>query len=398
MPQKIKLLRPALLSISLLTILTGAAIAPGLGYIARAFPESSPTTIKLVLTLPSIFIMVSSLLTGRLTMIMSKRVLLAIGLLLYLVGGVSGGFSLGIPFLLVSRAVLGIGVGILTPLSTSLITDFFHDEERAKMLGYATATRNFSGILATPLVGMLAASNWRMVFGVYSLSILVLALTMMVIPEPEMEAEHSSRAVKHAAQKTLPWQVFMMAGFMFLQRISFYLIPTSMAIFLEQQELGGSETAGLMISALTLSSFFFGLNYARLRHLEGRWMMAISLGAMCAGYVVLSQAQSVAMVVLAMALVGVGQGQINPMIMFKTSQYVGPLLSALAISIVGSMQFAGQFASPFVFNLLGRVLGDDSIRASFWVNGAVLGAAVAISAVSILWGQRAKTAPSPAVE
>ncbi|MCD4752533.1 MAG: hypothetical protein K8R40_05640, partial [Anaerolineaceae bacterium] len=125
MPEKrYPLFKPALLSLSLLTILTGAAIAPTLGNISAAFPSSSATEIQLILTLPSIFIMSVALLTGRLSQIVPKRLLLIIGLVVYLISGVAGGFSSSFAMLRITHSMLGVAVGIITPLSVTLITYF----------------------------------------------------------------------------------------------------------------------------------------------------------------------------------------------------------------------------------------------------------------------------------
>lgn len=63
----------SLLSISLLTIMAGAAVAPGLGEITKAFPGESQTMIKLVLSLPPLFIVPFSILSGILSSRVSKK-------------------------------------------------------------------------------------------------------------------------------------------------------------------------------------------------------------------------------------------------------------------------------------------------------------------------------------
>ncbi|MEA2074566.1 MAG: DUF6064 family protein, partial [Euryarchaeota archaeon] len=53
--------KTALLSISLLTIMAGAGVAPGISKIAYAFPDVSETMIKMVLSIPPLFMIFASL-------------------------------------------------------------------------------------------------------------------------------------------------------------------------------------------------------------------------------------------------------------------------------------------------------------------------------------------------
>ena len=368
--KKYPLFKPALLSLSLLTILTGAAIAPTLGNIAAAFPSSSATEIQLVLTLPSIFIMSVALLTGRLSQIVPKRILLLVGLVIYLISGVAGGFSTSIAMLLVTRSILGVAVGIITPLSVSLITDFYYGEERAQMMGYAQAARSLSGVLTTPLIGLVAAANWRNIFWVYTLALPVILGVLWILPEPKMPELKEGKDEKSGAG--LPRAVWMYAMFMFLQRIAFYVMPTNLSVYLLENEFGGSGLAGMAISVDTLASFIVGMLFARLFKKQGRWMGMSSLAAMSCGYIALVVAQGTPMIFVSMALIGFGQGQVIPLLLFETAQAVPANKRTSAIALVSSMQFLGQFVTPFFFNAIGRIVGDSSIQMMFIVTAVVL--------------------------
>ena len=76
--------KTSLLSISLLTIMAGAGVAPGLSKIAHAFPDVNETMIKMILSAPPFFMIFASLISGKLSNWIKKRVLLLSGLLLFL--------------------------------------------------------------------------------------------------------------------------------------------------------------------------------------------------------------------------------------------------------------------------------------------------------------------------
>ena len=115
-----KMIGPTILSVALLTAMAGAAISPVISNIARAFSNASPGRIKLVLTLPSLVVIPFALISGRLCDAFGKRTVLLTGLIFYLVGGLGGGFAGTIEVLLGCRALLGLSVGLIMPISRPL--------------------------------------------------------------------------------------------------------------------------------------------------------------------------------------------------------------------------------------------------------------------------------------
>ncbi len=75
-----------ILLLSMLTIMAAAAVAPMLGILSEHFSTESDLAVRMILTLPQIIIIPSSLLVGRLSRRYAKRHLLIIGLLFYIIG------------------------------------------------------------------------------------------------------------------------------------------------------------------------------------------------------------------------------------------------------------------------------------------------------------------------
>ena len=98
-PRKLLLLL-VVLAVGSLTFGVNAA-TPALAAIARAFPDVSPRLIKMVITIPQLFIMPATLICGALSRSISKKKLLLIGMLLFAIGGLMPAFYGGIIFILV---------------------------------------------------------------------------------------------------------------------------------------------------------------------------------------------------------------------------------------------------------------------------------------------------------
>lgn len=223
------LIRASILSISLLTVMASAAVSPALAKIKQAFGNADITLIKLVLTLPSLLIIPSSLIGGWLASRMKKRYLLLIGLVIYFLGGVGGGFARNITELLIIRALFGIGAGLIIPLSTSLIADFYEGVERAKMMGYSGSTSHFGGVIFLLVSGWLACISWRYAFAVYALSLVIIFMVMIWLPEPE------SKRAAGANKVALPAGIYICAILGALMMIAFYAAPTNLAMFIESE-------------------------------------------------------------------------------------------------------------------------------------------------------------------
>ena len=113
----------------------------------------------MILTLPSLFVIVFSSISGRLSTVMSKKILILIGLVLFIVGGMAPAVMLSgsLSFILIMRAVLGIGLGICMPFTTGLIADFFERDEQSNLLGFQSSVVNIGGIVTSIIAGVLAA-------------------------------------------------------------------------------------------------------------------------------------------------------------------------------------------------------------------------------------------------
>jgi MFS family permease len=431
-----KMLKPTILSVSLLTIMASAAVAPALGKIRLAFPAANATLIKLVLTLPPLIIIPFSLLSGWLVYRIKKKTLMITGLLIYLIAGCGGGFARSITELLVIRAILGIGVGLIMPLSTTLVGDFFQGPARSKMMGLAASVQNLGGVIFQIVAGYLAVISWRYSFGVYSMALVILVLIMAWLPEPP-------RATAQQAQKPksrLPIGVYFCAFLCVLNMIVFFSVPTNMAILLETEKrlfasqsplfkdkqdlqqhlqsgtiseitrrafednnialseqarievvqprqtwkiidkdkkyivkkeggelviatgkLGKAAIAGYILSIMSLSAMISGIILSQILALLRRYAVPLAIVLMGTGFWLLGHAANIPMIFAAVIIIGFCFGIIQPFL-FVFVQKIAPQDSrALAMAIVGSSIFLGQFLSPIALGAISTISGQSSI-------------------------------------
>ncbi|WP_256200789.1 MFS transporter [Virgibacillus halodenitrificans] len=378
-----KMLKPTIISISMATVMAGAAISPALGLIAEAFPDASETMIKLILTAPSIMIIPFSFLSSYLTSKITKRTIIMIGLVIYLIGGVGAQLMSTIELLLAFRLFLGAGVGLVMPLSMSLINDYFKGSERTKMMGYNSAFSNVGGIITMLLAGWLATFGWRVPFNVYFLGLFIFVMIFFFLPKGEVQ-----KPLQHAPKEKIPLATYGYALAMGGIMIAYYSIATNIALYLEQNSLGGATLAGTVVSFTTVGGMITSLLLVQIELTFKRFVIPVMLSGMGIAFLLLTFTHSVPVVMLSVCMVGFGQGSLFPIITLKALDSVSFHQGDRAVALTSSFTFLGQFLSPLVLDGLGKMANNTAIRFQYGILAACVLTVVFISTIFLL---RSKT-------
>ena len=165
-------LKLTLLLVSSLTIMSVITISPALPQMVIAFSDvtNAEFLVKLVLTLPALMIAIFAPITGRLIDRHGRLRILWLSLVLYAISGTAGYFLNNLYHILISRALLGISVGMSMTIVITLIADYFDGKERQKFVGLQIAFMSMGGILFIGLGGILADLSWRYPFLIYLFS------------------------------------------------------------------------------------------------------------------------------------------------------------------------------------------------------------------------------------
>ena len=164
-------------SISALNALPGLAVSPILGKLSAIFLHATELDIQMLSSLPSLLIIPFIILSGKLTEKINNIWLLQIGLSIFAVSGILYLLSTKMWQLIAVSALLGIGSGLIVPLSTGLISRFFIGAYRTKQFGLSSAITNVTLVLATVLTGYLAEINWHLPFLVYLFPLISIVLS-----------------------------------------------------------------------------------------------------------------------------------------------------------------------------------------------------------------------------
>lgn len=127
--------RFAILILSVFTVSAGATAAT-IPLMMKSFPNISSTTIELLMTIPSLGIIVFTPISNWVADLISVKKTIMTGLILIFIGGIVPAVTLNFPLIFASRIILGLGTGLLMSFSQSLIIQLYQGREQQKCLDY----------------------------------------------------------------------------------------------------------------------------------------------------------------------------------------------------------------------------------------------------------------------
>lgn len=361
-----KMLIPSILSVSLLTIMAPTAISPALAAIKDAFPGISATQAKLVLTLPTLVMMPIGLFSARLTTKIDKKKLLLTGMFLFLIFGVTGGFVNDFKLLLLTRVFFGLGLGIMTPLSTSLIFDFAPDtNKRSKLLGIQGASNQLGGLVFMSLSGILASISWRYSFLTYAFVIVSIILTSLFLPSiPPYKPEGKN----NGSNKKMSKKILILAFFAMMIFACYFVINTDLALFMDVEHIGDAKQCGYALSLMRIPAIIAGVMLAWIMRNLKDWTMPFATLIMASGYLIIAYAHSYGILMVGCLVVGLGGGFALPPISLYLPRIVTPRQRTFGVAIIMSVAQLGQFISPYYINLFVNGSTGEALRMRYIVS------------------------------
>jgi len=334
-----------LLICSSMTVMAGSIITPALPAIGQFFAAHPDWAVKLILTLPALVIAVVAPFIGSLADRWGRKKLLLLSLLIYALGGVAGVLVSSIELMLLSRAVLGLGVAGIMSLVTTLIGDYFAGDARRKLMGLQGSFMALGGVVYLNMGGLLAEISWRGPFLVYLLALVVLPFAAWLLHEPDRSEAQAEAA---AAPVKVPfWPIAGVYALGFFSMMSYYIMPTQFPFLVMEKTGLANFWVGLAISVATFTAAFVGLMYGRLRSRpDYRLVQGIGFAGMGAGYVVMYLADSYLGLLLGCALGGLGGGLMIPNLNMWLMELAPAAVRGRVMGGYSSVFFTGQFMSP----------------------------------------------------
>ncbi|MDZ8050683.1 MAG: MFS transporter [Aulosira sp. ZfuVER01] len=380
------LVKVTLLLTSTLTVMAGATIAPSLPAIRDYFSNVSNVDYwtRLILTIPALFIAIGAPFVGTFIDRFGRKLLLVLAMLLYGLAGSSGFVLNSIDLMLFGRVLLGLSVAGVMTTATTLIADYYTGAARAQFLGLQAAFMGLGGVVFLSLGGVLADVNWRLPFLIYLVAWLILPLVLFVLPEPQRDRDAvSNQSQLPSTSEPLPWELLLtIYAIALITQIVFYLIPTQLPFYLQQLINARAAQSGLAIALTTLATSISALGYPQLKkQFSFNAIYAIAFGLMAIGYSIISLVGSYELILIGLAIGGLGIGLLMPNMNVCLTATVPATARGRVLGGLTTSLFLGQFISPILSQPLSQQVGLGSTYG--WAGGLML--IMSAIAVIVVW-------------
>lgn len=304
----------------------------------------------MIVSLPSLMVIVVSFFFSALSRKFSMRVLCLIGYTFFTVGGLLGGICSSIYAMVATRVVIGIGYGIMMPLSIGMLTYFYDSNEQQKLNGKVVIWSSVSSILCMIAAGALASIAWRQVFLVYLFGIPCMLLCWKCIPKvtAASESNHISLSV---IRKTSLYAIGTFVIF-----ISYFAILNNFSGIALSEGTVSEAGIGFTMPMMTVSSLITGRYSEWFKKKLQRFTMPMVWIFAVSGFLSLLVKESLVFSIIGLILFGMALALAVSTLNAEAGMACSKDEALSAGTIIMFMRSFGQFSSPIIFNGISKAL------------------------------------------
>ncbi len=323
-----------------------------------------------------------------------RKPLLGASLIMMGLFGISCAVAPNFEALLLFRFLQGIGSASLIFLAYTLVGDIYVDNKRVAAMGYIGATLSLSAVLFPVIGGFLGAADWRYVFFLPAVSLVLAAAVFTSLDNPEPKCEDRlGRHFREALIQIGRWEIVVVFTVTFATFAVLYgPIMTYFPILLAVDHATSTYQTGLYYAACALSSAIASSMMGRLTKSRSpvsilhfsAWLQLFSLVLLC---IAVSRVQ----LILALSTFGFAIGLNFPSRLSFLTERTAPERRAGLMALNGTVAALGMAMGPFA---AGVITEYSDVRGAF-----LLGALITCAMIPLLLLllRRASNRPDSAV-
>ena len=353
-----------IISVLATTMATAAALIPVLSSIAKAFPDYDHL-IHLLVTIPPLMIMISSMAVSPMLKFLSAKKITLLGLVLIIFSGVYPYFSNSFILLLLSRVIMGLGLGLITTISSSLPARYFSSgKDRDRATGLQSAFSSLGGVLFSFLSGVAANYFWKDVFLVQLLNLIPL-IFVLIYMKPNFKDTAAPIDPMSGIQiepEDKSGKVFVKEAFLITLLAFTYVVlsatfPLNLSMYVDLKGIGTTNLTGTIASVNAFIGFLIGIMFYRINRNLKTYTLPTSLFIVSLSFFIVSQALSPLTFFIGSTLFGIGTSLVYPAFLTRIYNQIPDADIVPAIGMYTVAANIAQFVSPFIINTLSGFLG-----------------------------------------
>ena len=366
--KKEQVLKYSLLSASLL-VGSAPAINANIPAMASAFDTIPLAMIEMLTTVPSLFLMISVLISSFIAKKIGYKQTASLGLLIVAVSGILPVFVSNFYLILISRAMLGFGIGLFNSLTVALVNSFYQGKDRAKMYGLQSAFEGAGGIFITFIAGQLLKIGWQAPFLAYAIAIPVCIVFIKFIPKVATANDISvdkNVIVKENGFKKDNIMLISFIALLFVAASLYMTMGIKVSILITTAGYGNASDASLVIILLSLGAITAGTLFSKIIKIFKQLTPIIGLLILALAMFLIGISNSMIITLAGGFLTGFGFKIFMPYLIdrINNSQIKNTPL-ATSLLLVGFN--LGAFISPYSSIFMQNIALSDSLNSLFMV-------------------------------
>jgi len=326
-----------LLVISMLTIMVGAVLAPGLNSIAPALGVSKFA--PLLITLPALGAILFASFFGKLIDSVGARKTLVMALWGYVLLGIGGIWMHGLLWVSIDRILLGgFAAGVMAS-GTAIISQWYHGKARLSVIAKQGMAIELGGVIILFLGGLLSEIDWRAPFLLYALALICLVLTAISIPRNAPESAPVTVNEGDKIKENL-WPILINAV---LAMSLFFSMFITLPGHLGDLSYSEAET-GYLLSFISLMAVLSALVMPRVVHAKSEKVtLFLAFISFAAAHAIFAIAETTSLLIIASVFAGTGFGFSIPLLNHATVERSSDANMGRNLAWFAMAVFSGQF-------------------------------------------------------
>ncbi len=352
-----------LLLLGIINVIGIGLVSPVMNQFAADFPQVSSMAVAMVVTMPAITLLVGLAICAAITNKVQRKLILLSGIGCTVLGGIAPAFLHDFNLILVSRGLLGLGMGLGMPLQTTFFAEY-PEEERAVLFGLNTGIGSIAsaGLL---FVIALAELPWRSAFLLYGFFAVVFVFCFLFIPfDPKRtDAGAVKTEVAETTQKLPLGQILFYYIAIFFVYVQYFIVPTTISFYLEQNSMATAQAAGLISGFGTLAMAAGSIAFPWLRSLFGKWFMPLlfAVGSVC--FILYAFPVNIVFLTVVYCVLAMFSALLPISITMKLTEVLPFRFVAIGSALFTGAIYLGQFSSPYYQAMVVQLLTHSTEKA-----------------------------------
>lgn len=333
-----------------------AILTPSIAAFSHHFVGTDITTIMFANSITGVVSVPVTMIVGGMLHKIGFKPAALIGILVMSLGGA---FPFLMPditdytYVIVSRIIVGIGLGIMFPVGNATIIAFFEGEKRSRLLGLGITIQFVFNLIYTTVAGYLTEIGWNYSFLAYLIGIVPFLLALVWLPEAKYvvlsKEKDAPRLTATGPKEKVPHAIWGYALFALACWTCVVTVQVVTSTILDVRGLAGPGEAALVINCCGIGTILCGLLFPKLVSLFKGRLFGVAAALTAVGIVPCLVAQSPVVYALGVFLLGFGGSAFFTAAQNATGNIAPKSRIPFVSGIMTSMMNLGPFIGPYLF-------------------------------------------------